>query len=283
MGSPVRWSKAGCASVRSSPSTMTRRSTGIICPPLSREGIISTSEGLAPASATKRNWSLAVRPRISLRRCGSCRPGICTRMRLAPWRWMFGSVVPSASTRRRSTSMAWSTARRTRSSMPAWLSVSWTVSPFVVMSMLRSPVWPRMALPMGCDSSRSRGSTLSRSASLAKRSCTPRGIATMPPCGATRVSRRIRLTSSRRVATCDRTRSFESTSSSTCEPPCRSRPSTTACVGTSHDGTQPGMASRRALRVSGAIRFGTARRQTNTVTASMRTTLVVEKRSMGQP
>ncbi len=51
--------------------------------------------------------------------CGSCRPGTCTRMRSGPWRWMFGSVVPSASTRRRSTSMAWSTARRTRSLTPA--------------------------------------------------------------------------------------------------------------------------------------------------------------------
>ena len=35
----------------------------------------------------------------------SCRPGTSTRTRSSPSRWMFGSVVPSASTRRRSTSI----------------------------------------------------------------------------------------------------------------------------------------------------------------------------------
>ena len=44
--------------------------------------------------------SLAVLPSSSLRRCGSCRPGTCTRMRSTPWRWISGSTVPSSLTRR---------------------------------------------------------------------------------------------------------------------------------------------------------------------------------------
>ena len=43
IGSFVRLSKAGCASVRSPPSTMTRRSTGTRWPPASFEGSRSTS------------------------------------------------------------------------------------------------------------------------------------------------------------------------------------------------------------------------------------------------
>ena len=103
-GSPVRLSKPGWASVRSPPSTMTRRSIACVWPGVSFDGSRSTS--VAPGSATMRNSSFAVWPRISFSRCGSWRPGTCTRMRSAPWRWMFGSVVPSASTRRRRTSIA---------------------------------------------------------------------------------------------------------------------------------------------------------------------------------
>ena len=45
MGSLVWLSKAGCASVRSPPSTMTRRSTGTRWPPWSSMGSMSTSRG----------------------------------------------------------------------------------------------------------------------------------------------------------------------------------------------------------------------------------------------
>ena len=54
--------------------------------------------------STMRKSSLAVLPRISLSRVGSCRPGTCTRMRSTPSRWMVGSTRPSSLTRR---SMIW--------------------------------------------------------------------------------------------------------------------------------------------------------------------------------
>ena len=54
--------------------------------------------------STMRKSSFAVLPIISFSREGSCRPGTCTRMRLAPWRWMMGSTRPSSLTRR---SMIW--------------------------------------------------------------------------------------------------------------------------------------------------------------------------------
>ena len=46
-----------------------------------------------------RNSILAVLPRSSFRRVGSCSPGTWTRMRSAPCRWITGSTVPSSLTR----------------------------------------------------------------------------------------------------------------------------------------------------------------------------------------
>ncbi len=94
IGSLVRLSKAGCASTDRSPSTMTRRSTGTRLPPSSLHGqhVHVGRARLARAGGIRASPCV---PRISFRRCGSCRPGTCTRMRSAPWRWMFGSVVPS--------------------------------------------------------------------------------------------------------------------------------------------------------------------------------------------
>jgi len=72
------------------------------------------------ASCTGMDWStiwkvsFAVWPRMSFRRCGSCRPGTWTRMRSEPCRWMIGSVVPSSLTRRPITSIDWAAAEARR-------------------------------------------------------------------------------------------------------------------------------------------------------------------------
>ena len=125
-GSPVRWSKPGCASVRSSPGhhhALLHRVSGR--PVLSAAACRLRSAG----RPDRRRGGTRAWP--SCRGCSfssvvSCRPGTSTRMRSAPCCWMFGSVVPSASTRRRSTSIDWSTARRILSLIAASVSVSCT-------------------------------------------------------------------------------------------------------------------------------------------------------------
>ncbi len=122
IGSLVRWSKPACASVRSSPETSTRRSTRYFCFGLSTEGRISSPAGawLLSASLTGVDvstiWkvSLAVWSRRCFSRWGSPSPGTWTRMRFEPCRSIRGSVVPSWSTRRRTTSIDCVTALRTR-------------------------------------------------------------------------------------------------------------------------------------------------------------------------
>ncbi len=153
IGSWLCWSKAGCASVSSLPSAITRRSTGTLAPLPSLEGSMSTSpEGL---SASMRNSSLAVEPRSFSSRSGFCSPGTWIRMRSAPCCWIEGSVVPVESRRRRMTSMPWLTARRVRSTMPASVRVRRTTPPGCsVTSRVRAPVWP-MAVAMGAARSRS--------------------------------------------------------------------------------------------------------------------------------
>ena len=78
------------------------------------------------------------------------------------------------------------------------------------------------------------------------------------PAASTRVSRRMRRTSSRSWCRLGAHEVLASTSSRTCEPPCRSRPSTMARDGTIQDGTQPGSARWNALRCSRVIMLGTA-------------------------
>ena len=121
-GSLVCWSNEACASTRFSPETMTRSSMTKGSGGSSVEYMIEVPAGGRPliASSTGIDWStiwkvsLAVCPRMSLRRCGSCRPGTWTRMRSEPWRWIIGSVVPSSLTRRLTTSMDWVSAAATR-------------------------------------------------------------------------------------------------------------------------------------------------------------------------
>ena len=60
---------------------------------------------------------MAVLPSSSFSRDGSCRPGTCTRMRSAPWRWIDGSTVPSSLTRRSTIWIDCSTDWRMRSTM----------------------------------------------------------------------------------------------------------------------------------------------------------------------
>ena len=94
IGSLVRWSKPGCASVRSSPDTMS-----LLLDQIGRLPFLLGAEqqfgfgrrrGPAwPASAscdwsTSRKVSFAVLPRISLSARGSSQPGTCTRMRSTP-------------------------------------------------------------------------------------------------------------------------------------------------------------------------------------------------------
>ena len=111
IGSLVRWSKPGWASIRSAPETSTRFSIRYFC-----AGLLAVEDFRIPADArpaacsgvidrsTMRKSSFAVLPRISFSRDGSCRPGTCTRMRSMPSRWMVGSTRPSSLTRR---SMIW--------------------------------------------------------------------------------------------------------------------------------------------------------------------------------
>jgi hypothetical protein len=62
-------------------------------------------------------------------------------------------------------------------------------------------------LLIGCDSSRSFGMSRSRSAASPTRNCTPRGSGWMPPWSGTRVSRKMRRTSSRSWTVMERRRS----------------------------------------------------------------------------
>ena len=115
------WSKASCASVRSSPDTMTRSSTASFCArPLASASVsrieAPAGSGSTPArtvSSTMRKLILAVVPMIS---GSSFSPGSWIRMRASPCRWIEGSLVPSGSMRRRRISIACSTTWSCRSS-----------------------------------------------------------------------------------------------------------------------------------------------------------------------
>ena len=110
IGSLVRWSKPGCASVRSAPETSTRFSIRYFSP-LSPSRI-SESAGGCVCRRLLRRHRLIDHAEIEFRglaenvfsRDGSCSPGTWTRMRSMPSRWMVGSTRPSSLTRR---SMIW--------------------------------------------------------------------------------------------------------------------------------------------------------------------------------
>ena len=143
------------------------------------------------------------------------------------------------------------------------------------MSMLWLPVGPNNCWPTGKDSSRSFGMARARSSACVMRNCTPRGCTAMPPCSTTRCSRSTRRTSSRNCVVIERIRSGLSISSSTCAPPCRSRPSETAFCGT-QDGSMP----NTLLRVLSFIRLGSASMQPMKVASRIRMVLTREMRIM---
>ena len=114
------WPNTWLADTRSSPDTTMRffsvRSSG----PLADFMIMSPAgaggggrPGVRGGAASSTIWklSLAVLPMMARSLSGSLSPGASTTIRAAPWRMMVGSRVPSWSTRRRITSMDWSTAR----------------------------------------------------------------------------------------------------------------------------------------------------------------------------
>src|SRR5690606_25581731 len=70
---------------------------------------------------------------------GSCRPGTWTRIRLAPWRTIVGSSVPSALMRRSMTSRALSIAELIAASSPAWVGRITIVAPSTFTSNARLP------------------------------------------------------------------------------------------------------------------------------------------------
>ena len=159
---------------------MTRRSIRYGCGGRSLDMRISDSGGgrfsiaccADVVMSTKRNVSCAVLPSRSFRRAGSCSPGTCTRMRLAPWRWIRGSTVPSSSTRRRTISIDWVTAWLTRLFKPASVKVSRiTLSPASDTSTSRPPVGPSAPL-IGVDSSRNLVSASGTSFASRRRSWT---------------------------------------------------------------------------------------------------------------
>jgi len=97
--------KARLGIVRSSPCTITCFSTGSAPVVALRQHV--DIGGLAPGSATRRNSTGRGAENI-LQPLRILQAGTSTTMRSEPSRWMFGSVVPSASTRRFSTSIDWS-------------------------------------------------------------------------------------------------------------------------------------------------------------------------------
>ena len=81
-------------------------------------------------------------------------PGTCTSTRLRPWRWMLGSVVPKASTRRRMVSIEAWMAEFMRWVSPASVALSDTpLSPLRLTSRVWAPVSPKVLLT-GTDSLR---------------------------------------------------------------------------------------------------------------------------------
>ena len=123
-GRPVCGSLIGVASTSWSPDTITRRDSriGMRLPSglVSRMKYRRASGGTMPDERASAAWprspicalysSVAVAPMLSLASAVSCTPGSCTMMRLPPWRWMTGSLTPSASMRLRRMVMFWSTA-----------------------------------------------------------------------------------------------------------------------------------------------------------------------------
>ena len=71
-------------------------------------------------SSTIWKVSLAVLPMMFFSFSGSLSPGAWTTMRSTPWRWIAGSLVPSASIRRRMISIDCSTA------LPASAFIAWS-------------------------------------------------------------------------------------------------------------------------------------------------------------
>src|SRR5215813_5528577 len=154
--------------------------------------------------------------------------------------------------------IAWSTAWRTRSTIAGSVMVIWRrPPPWLEISSVRWPAPPRMP-PSGCESSRTLVSAVCKSLSRTTTSTlVPRttGALERP----TRASRSTRRTSSRSCSSFSLRTAPVSTSSRRCEPPCRSRPSTTCrCA---HFG--------QACTVFSAKKFGTASMHTNNAVSRM--------------
>ena len=98
------------------------------------------------------SWKLrrAVLPISSLSWAVSDRPGTCTRMRLVPSRTILGSVVPMASTRRRTVSMAAEMALPVRCRSPASVGVMVMLPPSPWRHVDIGPEVPNIGLPSGC-------------------------------------------------------------------------------------------------------------------------------------
>ena len=158
----VRWSKAGCASMRSPPSTMIAA--------LDRDALAAGVAGRQQVDVAR---ALARRAMPELELRGPAED-LLQPLRILQARHLdedavgalaldVGSVVPSASTRRRITSIACSAARRTRSLTPASVKVSWTRP-----SGLLGDV--DVAVAGLAEDRRSRSAATARAASAASRS-----------------------------------------------------------------------------------------------------------------
>ena len=144
-----------------------------------------------------RNSSLAVCPKRSMRRRGSPRPGTCTRMRSAPWRWIVGSTKPSSLMRFSTIGIDCSIVWRMRSVTAASVGVSRiSPPPASATSRVRWPL-PCSTPPSGCDKSRSLASAPWKSAPSRSLTSTllPRTIGGVDQL--MRASRSVRRTSSR--------------------------------------------------------------------------------------
>src|SRR5687767_13780982 len=164
-----------------------------------------------------------------------------------------------------------STDCRMRSVIAAGVTVSWMSPP--PASLISTERWP-VALsrpPSGCDSSRNLVSACWKFTPSRTRNSTVCPLMVTAAGLPKRFSRTTRRTSSRSVSTFSLRTALASTSSRMCEPPCRSRPSTSwRCAHFGQDWTN----------FSGR-KFGTAKRHTASVVTRIANALMGEMYSMG--
>jgi hypothetical protein len=183
------WSKLGCASVRSAPSTVARLEvcTQRFCSGLSFNGNASHSWGgfwLAPVGCSwHKSWKVnfAVRPSTSRISFELLRPGIWMAIRSLPCCWIVGSVVPKPLSRFSTIFSDWAMADATFESKPRSEKFRLWRSSWLLYSK-RLPATPDDNNPLlnGCNSFASAVLTLSASAKLERRIDTPFSVCMMP-------------------------------------------------------------------------------------------------------